>query len=392
MTDGTSDSGRDPAPPGVDPEVNAPDVDVVVIGAGQAGLSAGYFLRRAEFAPETGYVLLDGGTGPGGAWRDRWPTLRMSAVHGVHDLPGRPLGEIDPDRPAAEVVSDYFAAYEREFALPVHRPVNVTSVHDLPDGRLAVVTDAGRWHTRALVNATGTWRQPFWPYYPGQEAFAGRQLHTADYRGPAEFAGRRVVVVGGGTSALQLLDEVAAVAAETRWVTRRAPEIADGAYTPEWGRAAVARVDARVRAGLPPTSVVAATGLMWTPQLRRMRAEGLLRRLPMFDRITPDGVVWPDGGSFAADVILWCTGFRAVLGHLAPLKLRAPGGGILMDGTRVVADERIHLIGYGPSASTIGANRAARAAVRDLARKGPRLSFSVVAGALPNTSGAEGAA
>ncbi|MFY1668698.1 NAD(P)-binding domain-containing protein [Plantactinospora sp. WMMB334] len=369
--------------------VSGRDVDVVVIGAGQAGLSAGYFLGRAGFAPETGYLLLDGGAGPGGAWRDRWPTLRMSAVHGVHDLPGRPLGEVDPDRPAAEVVSDYFAAYEREFALPVRRPVNVTSVHDLPDGRLAVRTDAGRWRTRALVNATGTWRQPFWPYYSGQETFAGRQLHTADYRHPAEFAGRRVVVVGGGTSALQLLDEVAAVAAETRWVTRRPPEIADGAYTPEWGRAAVARVDARVRAGLPPTSVVAATGLMWTPQLRRMRAEGLLRRLPMFDRITPDGVVWPDGSGFAADVILWCTGFRAVLGHLAPLKLRAPGGGILMDGTRVVADERIHLIGYGPSASTIGANRAARAAVHDLARKGPRLSFSVVAGALPNTSSAE---
>ncbi|MGX7670323.1 NAD(P)-binding domain-containing protein [Plantactinospora sp. DSM 117369] len=344
------------------------DVDVVVIGAGQAGLSAGYFLGRSGFAPETGYVLLDGGAGPGGAWRDRWPTLRMSAVHGVHDLPGRALGEFDPDRPAAEVVADYFAGYEREFGLPVHRPVNVTAVHDRDDGRLEVRTDAGRWRTRALVNATGTWRHPFWPYYPGQESFAGRQLHTADYRGPAEFAGRRVVVVGGGTSALQLLDEIATVAAETRWVTRRPPVIVEGAYTPEWGRAAVARVDARVRAGLPPASVVAATGLVWTEQLRRMRAQGLLHRLPMFARITPDGVVWPDGTSFAADVILWCTGFRAALDHLAPLRLRGPGGGIVMDGTRVVADDRVHLIGYGPSASTIGANRAGRSAVREIRR------------------------
>ncbi|MEQ4303869.1 NAD(P)-binding domain-containing protein [Plantactinospora sp. B6F1] len=348
--------------------MSARDVDVVVIGAGQAGLSAGYFLGRSGFAPETGYVLLDGGAGPGGAWRDRWPTLRMSAVHGVHDLPGRPLGEVDPDRPAAEVVAGYFAAYEREFGLPVHRPVNVTGVHDRDDGRLDVRTDAGRWRARALVNATGTWRRPFWPYYPGQRSFAGRQLHTADYRGPAEFAGRRVVVVGGGTSALQLLDEIATVAAETRWVTRRPPVIVEGAYSPEWGRAAVARVDARVRAGLPPASVVAATGLVWTEQLRRMRERGLLHRLPMFARITPDGVVWPDGGTFAADVILWCTGFRAVLDHLAPLRLRGPGGGIVMDGTRVVADDRVHLIGYGPSASTIGANRAGRSAVREIRR------------------------
>ncbi|GAB3970632.1 NAD(P)-binding domain-containing protein [Plantactinospora veratri] len=378
MTDGTSVPGTDRLPGTVVSEMSGRDVDVVVIGAGQAGLSAGYFLGRSGFAPETGYVLLDGGAGPGGAWRDRWPTLRMSAVHGVHDLPGRPLGDVDPDRPAAQVVAGYFAAYEREFGLPVHRPVNVTGVHDRDDGRLDVRTDAGQWRTRALVNATGTWRRPFWPYYPGQESFAGRQLHTADYRGPADFAGRRVVVVGGGTSALQLLDEVATVAAETRWVTRRPPVILDGEYTPEWGRAAVARVDATVRAGRPPTSVVAATGLVWTEQLRRMRAQGLLHRLPMFARITPDGVVWPDGSTFAADVILWCTGFRAVLDHLAPLKLRGPGGGIVMDGTRVVADDRVHLIGYGPSASTIGANRAGRSAVREIRQLLDRASTPAV--------------
>lgn len=58
-------------------------------------------------------------------------------------------------------------------------------------------------------------------------------------------------------------------------------------------------------------------------------------------------------------MILWATGFRAAIDHLAPLRLREPGGGIRLDGTRAVRDERIHLVGYGPSASTIGANRAA---------------------------------
>jgi hypothetical protein len=89
----------------------------------------------------------------------------------------------------------------------------------------------------------------------------------------------------------------------------------------------------------------------------------------MFDRITPDGVAWDDGRFVAADTILWATGFRPVLAHLAPLHLRAPGGGVRLDGaagTRVVADPRVHLVGYGPSASTIGANRAGRAAVREL--------------------------
>ena len=82
-----------------------------------------------------------------------------------------------------------------------------------------------------------------------------------------------------------------------------------------------------------------------------------------------DGVRWADGTFARADVILWCTGFRSALDHLAPLRLRGPGGGITMTGrlaTQVAADPRIHLLGYGPSASTIGANRAGRAAVREL--------------------------
>jgi NADH dehydrogenase FAD-containing subunit len=88
----------------------------------------------------------------------------------------------------------------------------------------------------------------------------------------------------------------------------------------------------------------------------------------MFDRITRDGVAWDDGRHEPADAIVWCTGFRAALDHLAPLRLRRPGGGIAVDRTRALDDPRIFLVGYGPSASTIGANRAGRIAahaVRD---------------------------
>jgi hypothetical protein len=88
----------------------------------------------------------------------------------------------------------------------------------------------------------------------------------------------------------------------------------------------------------------------------------------MFDRITEDGVAWADGRFVGADVILWATGFRAAVHHLAPLHLRGPGGGIRMDGTHVAGEPRVHLVGYGPSASTIGANRAGQAAARQLRR------------------------
>ncbi|KAA2261172.1 NAD(P)/FAD-dependent oxidoreductase [Solihabitans fulvus] len=339
--------------------------DVVVIGAGQAGLSSAYFLRRAGFAAGSGYVVLDGDDGPGGAWRHRWPSLTLSKVHGLNELPGRPLGVTDVSRSASDVVSAYFAAYEREFELPVHRPAAVTAVRDGGDGRLVVESSAGTWSARAVVNATGTWTRPFWPYYPGMAGFRGRQLHTADYRGPEEFAGRRVVVVGGGTSAVQLLTEIAEVA-DTTWVTRRPPVFREGPFSHEIGRAAVAMVERRVREGKPPASVVSVTGLQLTPEVRDAMARGVLARLPMFDRITPDGVAWDDGRTVSADVILWCTGFRAAVDHLAPLGLREPGGGIRVIGTRAANEPRLHLVGYGPSASTIGASRAGRAAVREI--------------------------
>jgi cation diffusion facilitator CzcD-associated flavoprotein CzcO len=344
------------------------EVDVVVIGAGQAGLSSGYFLRRYGFAPETGFVIFDRSPGPGGAWQFRWSSLTFDTVHGIYQLPGVRLPEPEPHTAVAGVVSAYFGAFERMNDLPVHRPVEVRRVSNGPDGRLIVSTDSGEWTARALVNATGTWDKPFWPRYPGQHLFTGRQLHTVDYREAAEFAGQRVVVVGGGASAIQLLVEIAEVAADTVWVTRRPPEFTTRSFDAEWGRAVEARVADRVRRGLPPESVVKATGYPLTPEIAAARERGVLDRQPMFDRITADGVAWNDGRHEKVDIILWCTGFRAALDHLAPLRLRRPGGGVAVDGTRAIDDPRVHLVGYGPSASTIGANRAGRVAAREIRR------------------------
>ncbi|MFE7776864.1 NAD(P)-binding domain-containing protein [Streptomyces sp. NPDC057445] len=340
--------------------------DVVVIGAGQAGLSGAYHLRRAGLRPDVDFVVLDHSPLPGGAWQFRWPSLTYGKVHGMHALPGMELTGADERRPSSEVIGEYFTRYEHAFDLRVHRPVDVRAVREGDGGRLLVETDEGAYAARALINATGTWDRPFWPRYPGQESFLGRQLHTAQYPGPGAFAGRRVVVVGGGSSGTQHLMEIAGVAAETTWVTRRPPVFREGPFGEEQGRAAVAMVEERVRQGLPPLSVVSVTGLPLNDAIRRARASGVLDRLPMFDRITPTGVAWDDGRTVEADVILWATGFRAAIDHLAPLRLRGPGGGIALDGTRAVRDERIHLVGYGPSASTIGANRAGRAAVQEI--------------------------
>lgn len=143
------------------------EVEVVVIGAGQAGLAGAYHLRRSGFEPERDFVVLDHSPGPGGAWQFRWPSLTYGKVHGMHALPGMELTGADPARPSAEVIREYFDEYERTFDLRVRRPVDVHAVREGEGGRLLVETSDGTWSTRALINATGTWDRPFWPRYPG---------------------------------------------------------------------------------------------------------------------------------------------------------------------------------------------------------------------------------
>jgi len=350
--------------------------DTVVIGAGQAGLSASYHLTRLGID----HVVLDANERAGGAWQHRWDSLSMDDVHGVADLPDALAPGRGRDR-ANRVIPGWFEEYERDHALPVLRPVRVDRVES--DGDLLVVHAGERsWTTRTLVNATGTWTRPFVPRYPGQESFRGEQLHTVDYPGPEHFRGKRVLVVGGGASAVQFLGEIRPVA-ETIWVTRTEPVWRDRIEEFD-GRAAIALVEERVRRGLPPASVVSVTGIGLRQQELKAAELGAYQRRPMFARIEPDGVRWadPSTGSGQAeferiDAILWATGFRPALGHLAPLHLRTEYGGIRLQSstrdvqtaTTAVDDPRVQLVGYGPSASTIGGNRAGRAAALAVARQ-----------------------
>lgn len=343
--------------------------NIVIIGAGQAGLSAAYHLTRMGYVARRDFYVLDANPNPGGAWQHRWPSLTLSTVNRVHDLPGMQFGAFanGPSVQAAQAVPAYYTAYEARFDLEVVRPIRVQVVCDRGE-RFRVETDKGLLSARGIINATGTWEKPYIPPYPGADTFLGTQLHTKDYQTAESFIGQHVLIVGGGISAIQLLDEISQVT-QTTWVTRTPPRFRTGPFDEAAGRAAVAMVEDRVRQGLPPKAVVSVTGLPVTPAIEAMQRRGVLNRLPMFSEITSTGVRWADGQERAVDTILWCTGFQSALDHLAPLNLREQSGGIIMTGrlaTQVAKDPRIHLVGYGPSASTVGANRAGAAATREL--------------------------
>lgn len=352
------------------------DTSVVVIGAGQAGLSVAFYLKRLGLDPGNEFVLLDRGPGTGGAWQYRWDALRLGSAHRVNDLPGMDeLGvsfeTADRTLPAKQVVADYYRRYEQHFGFQVVRPANVTSVVNNGAANLMVAFDDGHERrsvtTDIVVNASGTWGSPFVPWYPGRNDFAGPQVHTNDYVDASQFSGKRVLVVGGGTSAIGFLLELEGVATQLTWATRRPIEYLDeGELNLEARSAAVALQDEAARAGRALPSIVSGTGVARTRRIQAGIERGLLSARPMFTAIEPTGVRWPDRTFQEVDAILWATGFRPELRHLAPLRLREKAGGIVVAGGASWKDPRIFFAGYGPQASTIGANRAGRMIARQV--------------------------
>ncbi|MFE9385060.1 ArsO family NAD(P)H-dependent flavin-containing monooxygenase [Streptomyces sp. NPDC007025] len=346
-------------------------VDVVVVGGGQAGLAAGYHLRRQNLD----FTVLDAGPAPGGAWQHMWDSLHLFSPAEHSSLPGRLMpaqaGEIYPD--AGHVV-DYLADYEKRYDLPVQHGTRVNAVRREGES-LLVEADTGLWRARAVISATGTWSRPFLPAVPGRSAFTGRQLHTVNYRSPADFTGQRVVVVGGGNSGAQTAADLALDGqVEVTWVTQRPPQFLADDFD---GRTLFDVATARRRAleeGRRDTGGVASLGdIVAVPPVRAARDAGLLVAKPMFARLAADGARWADGSHSGADAVIWCTGFRPALAHLAPLNLRSARGHIPTDGTRALGEPRLHLLGYGDwtgpaSATLIGVGRPARDAAQAIAQ------------------------
>lgn len=368
-------------------------VEVCVIGGGQSGLAVGYHLHRfarsaPDRRPDLSFVILDDHPRPGGAWQDMWDTLHLFSPASYSSLPGWPMPPWSgADNPDAAHVAHYLAAYEERYELPVERPVTVAGVRRSADARFDVEADDGRtWSARWVVNATGSWRRPFWPYVPGMAEFAGRQVHTVDYGGADEFAGCRVLVVGGGNSGAQIAADLLPVATAVTWVAKRPPRMlpddVDGRVLFE---TATRAVQDRV-AGVANDGVAVLGDIVAVPSVRRARDDYGLHAEPMVDRLTPAGAEWPDGTRRAFDAVIWCTGFRPALRHLAPLGLTIEHGrprtvvppGHDCDPAQnrvpvVSADcSDLFFVGYGDwcgpaSATLIGVNRAARTVAAQIA-------------------------
>ncbi len=185
----------------------AADFQCVVIGGGQAGLAAGYYLRRAGQR----FTILDSGEEIGASWRNRWDSLRLFTPARYNALPGSVFPASPYTLPGKNDVADYLQGYAREFDLPVRLRTSVASLRH--DGRRFVIeTNGGDAITAdSVIVATGANQRAHVPEFASQIAGHVTQLHSGSYRRPDQLPGGKVLVVGAGNSGVQIaLDLVAA--------------------------------------------------------------------------------------------------------------------------------------------------------------------------------------
>lgn len=309
--------------------MNSLPYETIVIGAGQAGLAAGYHLMRAGRR----FLILEAGSEPTGSWASYYESLKLFSPARFSSLPGRAYPGDSERYPTRDETIAYLKDYAQHFALPIQFGFAVESVVRRDDGLFMVTAADGRAiQAQTLIVATGSFHEPNLPSVIGQDIYGGQVLHSMAYTEPSSFAGKRVVVVGAANSAVQIGTELSAVAKVTLAV-RRPPNLIrqrwlgkdvhfwwwlfglDTAAPSTW-RGAIFK---RLHAGNGPS--VLDLGIY-----RQALKEGRPEILPMFERFTPSGVVWPDGTEERVDAVIFATGFKPNVGFLAALPTLSHSG------------------------------------------------------------------
>ncbi|MBC3345164.1 NAD(P)/FAD-dependent oxidoreductase [Pseudomonas sp. SWRI196] len=290
-------------------QINQP-VDVVVIGAGQAGLASGWHLKRQGLS----FLILDEQLQPGGNWRNYYDSLELFSPAAYSSLPGMPFPAAPGHYPARDEVVRYLEKYAELFELPILQGVRATRVDRVNGGFQITAASGQHFLARAVVVASGAFSRPYTPDIPGLGSFNGTQLHSADYRNNQPFGGQRIVVIGAANSAVQIaydLAKVATVTLATRETIRFVPQRILGADFHTWLK----------WTGLEKTRWLndQSTPVLDDGTYSKALKAGDFNQAAMFTQVTSTGIVWPDGQHEAVDSLMFATGFRPNLAFLESL-------------------------------------------------------------------------
>jgi putative flavoprotein involved in K+ transport len=183
----------------------ARNFETIVIGGGQAGLAIGYFLARLGRP----FVIFDAGGRLGDTWRHRWDSMRLFTPARRDGLPGMPFPAPRHSFPTHDEMAGYLEAYAARFDLPVRTGVRVDALGRSETGRFLVAAGERRFEADHVVIATGPLQHAYVPPFAQQLDPRIVQLHSTEYRNPAQLPEGDVLVVGAGTSGADIALELA---------------------------------------------------------------------------------------------------------------------------------------------------------------------------------------
>jgi putative flavoprotein involved in K+ transport len=283
-------------------------LDVLVVGAGQAGLALGHYLA----ARGASFVLLDAGSEIGHSWRNRWDSLRLFSPAQYDSLPGMPFPAPDGGyHPTKDEVADYLQAYAERFGLPVRLNSPVLRLHRDADGTFTASTPSGTVRARQVVVATGPFQTPHIPALANRLDPSVLQLHSAEYRNPTQLpGGGRVLVVGAANSGLQIAAELFATQAVTVAVGTRPTELPQriaGRDLFFWlTRSGFFTVPAHTRIA---RRLRARGDLVIGTRSRALRRRGIDFR-PRLTDLDGRTARFSDGTTVDVEAVVWATGYR----------------------------------------------------------------------------------
>lgn len=297
--------------------------DVVVIGGSQAGLAVGYHLAKRGLR----LVILDAGPEIGHVWRSRWDSLTLFTPAQYSGLPGMAFPLPKDTYPSKDDVATYLQSYVSAFDLPVRLNARVMSLTQR-DGAYVVATADEEFTASHVVVATGPFRVPFVPPVAGDLDEAVFQVHSADYRNPAQLPeGGRVLVVGGGNSGFQIAEELAATRKVDLAVGKRVPSLPQRLLGKDlfWWLSGIGfmrvSTDSRLGRKLAKRDVLigsSSRGLRHAGVTLRKRLASAAGRRALFD----------DGSEQGIDAIVWATGYRSDFSWIDVPRVRDESGGI----------------------------------------------------------------
>jgi putative flavoprotein involved in K+ transport len=208
------------------------ELETVIIGGGQAGLSVGYHLARRDRS----VVILDANGRIGDSWRNRWDSLRLFTPARYDGLPGWPFPASAWSLPTKDEVADYLEDYAARFDLPVQTGLRVDGLSKEAD-RYVVAAGERRFEADNVVVASGAYQSLRIPAIAPELDPGIVQLHSSEYRNPSQLQEGGVLVVGAANSGAEIALEVSR--AHRTWLSGRHPGQEPSRPGSRWDRAGV---------------------------------------------------------------------------------------------------------------------------------------------------------